>query len=87
MSVCLHADIALLSLTRNSLWKRLNLVPSYCHEDFPGVDYTKKKEPILAGILQHLKESHEFSLIQQVSLDSYFMGSFAANSFCRPIKM
>lgn len=52
MSVCLHADIiALLSLTRNSLWRRLNIVTSYCQKDLLGVNYTKKKEPILAGIL------------------------------------
>lgn len=61
MSMHSHTGIiALLSVTRSSLWERSNLVTSYCHKDL-SVKYTKREEPVLAGILWHLKESHDFS--------------------------
>lgn len=46
-----HTGItALLSLTGSGLWRRLNLVTSYCHKDL-SVNYTEQNEPVLAGIL------------------------------------
>lgn len=41
----------LLPLTRSGLWKSLNLVACYCHRDPLSVNYTRQKEPILAGAL------------------------------------
>lgn len=64
MSIQIHAhSIALLSLTsgQSGLWKRLKLVASYCHKDLLRVNYTGQKMPVLAAVLQHIKESHEFS--------------------------
>lgn len=52
MSLHIHTDlIALLALTRSSLWKRLNLVTSYCHKNCLSANDTKQNEPGLAGVL------------------------------------
>ena len=40
-------------------------VTSYCHKDLLSVNYTKQKE-LLAGILQYLTGSHEFSAFNRL---------------------
>lgn len=59
----------LLSLTRGRLWKKLNLVASYCHKALFSVNDAKSPfRQAFSNILKRVMNSP----VQQVNLDRYF---------------